>query len=117
MRKGEDYVHVAGGQEFLPARLQPTVAGLGLTLGTVPISARVVRDGAIPAAGTLIAMPAERGGAATLDGRQDLAVLGGQPGATAFDESLPCHADEIGHLQGWPVHLGVSRGLVFLPRG
>ncbi len=117
MRKGEDHVYVAGRQEFLSARLQPSVAGLGLTLGTVPISAGVVRDGAIPAAGTLIAVPAERGRAATLDGRQDLAVLGGQLGAAAFDESLPRHADEIGHLQGWPVHLGVPRGLVFLPRG
>ena len=39
MRKGKDHVHVTGGQEFLPARLQPAVAGLGLTLGTVPISA------------------------------------------------------------------------------
>jgi hypothetical protein len=117
MRKGEDHVHVAGGQEFLLARLEPAVAGLGLTLGTVPISARVVRDGAIPAAGTLIAMPAERGGAATLDGRQDLAVLGGQPGAAAFDEFLPRQADEIGHLQGWPVHLGVSGRLVFLAGG
>ena len=39
MRKGEDYMHVAGGQEFLPARLQPTVASLGLTLGAVPITA------------------------------------------------------------------------------
>ena len=39
MRKGEDHVYVAGGQEFLSARLQPAVAGLGLTLGTVPISA------------------------------------------------------------------------------
>jgi hypothetical protein len=116
MRKGKDHVHVAGGQEFLSARLQPAVAGLGLTLGAVPISTGVVRDGAIPAAGTLIAVPAERGGAATLNGRQDLAVLGGQPRATTFDESLPCHADEIGHLQGWPVHLGVSGRLVFLLR-
>jgi hypothetical protein len=40
MRKGEDHVHIAGGQEFLLARLQPAVAGLGLTLGTVPISTR-----------------------------------------------------------------------------
>ncbi len=117
MGKGEDHVHVGGGQEFLLARLEPAVAGLGLTLGTVPISARVVGDGAIPAAGTLIAVPAERGGAATLDGRQDLAVLGGQLGAAAFDESLPRHADEIGHLQGWPVHLGVTGRIVFLSRG
>jgi hypothetical protein len=117
MRKGEDHVHVAGGQEFLPTRLQPTVAGLGLTLGTVPISARVVRDGAIPTAGTLIAVPAERGGAATLDGRQHFEMLAGDPATTRFDEFLPRPADEIGHLQGWPIHLGVPRGLVFLPRG
>jgi len=116
MRKGEDHVHVGGGQEFLPTRLQPAVAGLGLTLGTVPISTGVVRDGAIPAAGTLISMPAERGGAAALDGRQDLAVLGGQPGAAAFDEFLPRHADKIGHLQGWPVHLGASRWFLSLAR-
>ena len=49
MRKGEDHVYVAGRQEFLSARLEPAVAGLGLTLGAVSISAGVVRDGAISA--------------------------------------------------------------------
>jgi hypothetical protein len=39
VREGEDHLYVAGGQEFLSARLQPAVAGLGLTLGAVPISA------------------------------------------------------------------------------
>jgi len=35
-------------------------------------------------------------------------MLGGQPGAAAIDEFLPRHADEIGHLQGRPAHLGVA---------
>ena len=39
VRKGEDHVDIMGRQEFLPPRLQPAVAGPGLTLGTVPISA------------------------------------------------------------------------------
>jgi hypothetical protein len=70
MREREDSVHVAPGQEFPTARLDPTVAGAGLTLGAVPVSARVVGDGAMPAAGAGIQMPAERGGAAALDGCQ-----------------------------------------------
>jgi len=39
VRKGEDHVHIGSGQQFPTARLQPTVAGVGLTLGTVPITA------------------------------------------------------------------------------
>src|SRR5208283_5438063 len=115
--KGEDHVYVAGGKEFLPARLQPAVAGLGLTLGTVPISAGVERDGAIPAADTSIAMPAQGGGAAALDGRQHFEMLAGDPATTRFDELLSRHADEIGHLQRRPTHLFISRRLVFLLRG
>ena len=39
-RKGEDDMDVGGGQEFAAARLQPTVASEGLTLGAVSIPAR-----------------------------------------------------------------------------
>ena len=35
--KGEVDMDVGRGQEFSTARLQPTIAGVGLTLGTVPI--------------------------------------------------------------------------------
>jgi hypothetical protein len=114
MRKSEDDMDVASGQEFLAAPLDPTVAGVGLTLGTVPITAAVVRDDAMPAAGTLVQMSTECGGAAALDGRQDLEMLPGEPVAATLDEFLSRGADEIGHLQGWSVHLGVPRGLVFL---
>ena len=57
MRKGEDEVGVRGGQDFPAARLNPTVASVGLALGAVSIAAAVVRDDAMPAAGALIQMP------------------------------------------------------------
>jgi hypothetical protein len=58
MRKREDDMDVASGQELLTARLDPTVAGVGLALGTMPITAAVVRDDVMPAAGTLIQVSA-----------------------------------------------------------
>ena len=79
-------MEVAGRQEFPAARLQPTVSGVSLALGAVPVSAGVVGDGAIPATRTLILLPAECGSTAALDGRQDFAMLTGDPPATALDE-------------------------------
>jgi len=116
VREREDDVNIGRGQQFFTARLDPTVAGVGLTLRTVPVAARVVRDGAIPAAGTLIQMPAESSRAATFDGCQDLTVLAGKPVTAAFDESLPRDTDEIGHLQWRPIPLFVLRR-VFLSGG
>jgi hypothetical protein len=116
MRKGEDDMDVASGQELLAACLDPTVAGVGLALGTVPITTAVIRDDAMPAAGTFIQMSTQGGGATALDGCQDLEMLPAEPGAAALDEFLSRGADEIGHLQGWSMHLGVSGRLVFLSR-
>jgi hypothetical protein len=116
-RKSEDHMDVRGGQKFAAPRVQPTVASGGLTLGTVPIPAGIVRDGTIPAAGTLIPMSTQGGSPAALDGRQHFQMLAGDPATTHFDESLSRHPDEIGHLQRRPTHLFVSGRLVFLPRG
>ena len=69
---GEHDMEIAGSQEFALAGLQPAVAGLGLTLGAVSISARVVRDSLITAAQASIAMPAEVSGAAALNGSKAL---------------------------------------------
>jgi hypothetical protein len=41
-------------------------------------------------------------------------MLPGKPVAAARDEFLSRGVDEIGHLQGWSIHLGVSGRLVFL---
>ena len=40
----EHDMEVTGGQEFAFAGRQPALAGLRLTLGAVPVSARVIRD-------------------------------------------------------------------------
>jgi hypothetical protein len=44
-------------------------------------------------------------------------MLAVDPATTRFNELLSRHPDEIGHLQPRPIHLFVSRGFVFLPRG
>ena len=75
----------------------------------MPIAAGVVRDGAMATAGTLIDMAAERGGAASLDSEHHLDVQPGEPTRMTVNESLPCGAYDIGHLQQWPGHLAVQR--------
>jgi hypothetical protein len=50
-------------------------------------------------------MAAEGGGAAARDREQDLAMLPGDPTATAFKKLLPCTAHDIGQLQRRPVYV------------
>ena len=85
-RQSENDMHVRGGQQLAAARLQPTVAGIALAFWTMAIATRVVRDSGMSAAGTLVAMTAERGRAASFDGQQHFPVLPGYPLATAFEE-------------------------------
>ena len=103
-RQSEDDVHIAGGQQIPFPCLEPAQAGVALTLGAVPVSARVVRDGSMSAVRALIAMSTQRGGAAACDGQQHLFVLAVDPLATALNEGLSCTANDVGHLQRRPVH-------------
>src|SRR5262245_33124009 len=59
VRDAKDEVIVADRQEFLLARAQPFLPGIGLALGTVAIPAGAVGDGLIAAADTLVPMPAQ----------------------------------------------------------
>ena len=63
VRQREDHVHVRHVEEL--TRREPSLARLRLTLWTVPVSTRVVRDRPMSAGATLIDMPTERGGAAS----------------------------------------------------
>ena len=78
MRHAEDQVVVADRQQFLLPGAQPLLACVGLALRTVAVSAGVVRDGLMPAANALIAMAAERGRAAALDGPEHFELWPGQ---------------------------------------
>jgi hypothetical protein len=75
MGHSEHNMEVAGGQEFSLAGRQPTLARLRLTLGTVPISARVVRDGLMTAAQASIPVATQCCGAATLNGAKRFELL------------------------------------------
>jgi hypothetical protein len=60
-------------------------------------------------ASALIEMSAERGGATPRNGQQHFDMLPGDPLTASFDECVSRSANQIGHLQWWPVHLFVLR--------
>ena len=67
---GEDHVKVRSGQQFLFPSGDPARARLGLTLGAVPITTRIIRDGLKSALRAGIEVTSERGGAAVLQGAE-----------------------------------------------
>src|SRR6266478_6578657 len=106
-------MHVRRGKKFPATFLEPTFASAGLTLRAVAISAGVVGDGAMSAASALIEMSAEHGGATPRNGQQHFDMLPGDPLTASFDECVSRSADQIGHLEGWPIHLLVLWWPVF----
>jgi hypothetical protein len=104
----KDHMNVANGQEFLAPLSQPAVACTGLTLGAVPVSTRIIRDGTMAAVNAAITMAAQGGGAATRDGVQHLPLGPVQPGPSPCDEALTLGANDIGHLEGGPDHFFCS---------
>src|SRR5258708_6044034 len=104
-RKREDHMDVTRWEKLLATCCEPAIASSCLTLRAVAISARVVGDGAMSAAGAFIEMSAERGGTTPRNGQQHFDVLPGDPLTASFDECVSRSADQIGHLEGWPVHL------------
>ena len=65
----EDNMDVTRWEKLLLTRCEPAIASSCLTLRAVPISARVVGDGAMATASAFIDMPAERGGATPRNGQ------------------------------------------------
>src|SRR5258708_30994667 len=68
-RKGEDHMDVARREKLLLTCCEPAIASSCLTLRAVPISTRVVGDGAMSTASAFIEMPAERGGTTPPNGQ------------------------------------------------
>jgi len=99
-RQREHGMDVAGRQQLPLPLLEPADAGVALAPGAVPVPARVVGDGRVPAAGALVAMAAESGSAAPGDRGQHLLMLAVDPAAAAFEEALPSAANDVGHLHG-----------------
>src|SRR6516225_4095372 len=104
VRHAEDQVKVANRQQFPSPGAQPLLPGIGLALWTVPVAAGVVRDGLMPAANALIAMPTECCRAATRDGVEHFELGPRQRITITFEELVSRPADDIGHLPGWSCH-------------
>src|SRR5487761_1001958 len=101
---------VARREKFSLTCCDPPFPGSRLTLRAVPIPAAVIRDGGpMPAAGALIEMAAECGGATPPNGQQHFDMLPAEPAAISFEEGSARGADEIGHLEGRPAHLLLLR--------
>src|SRR5260370_30465946 len=98
-------MYVLRGQKFPATLFEPTLTSARLTLRAVPISTRVVGDGAMSAARALIEMSAEHGRATPRNGQQHFDMLPGDPLTASVDECISRSADQLGHLDAWPVHL------------
>ena len=105
MRQREHYVDVRHIQQFLFTVREPSVTSVGLAFSAMAVPTRVVGDGLLAAAGALIHMAAERGRAAALDSPQHPKMLPGQSGSILLDKTSARCANDVGHLEGWRVHL------------
>jgi hypothetical protein len=65
------------------------------------------------AAGAFIDATAEGGGTTARNGQQHFDVPPANPLAISFDKSSSRGANQIGHLEGWPIHLLVLGEVVF----
>src|SRR6478672_7239841 len=104
MRQSEHDVDVAHWEDFGLSFGNPPVAGSRLALRAMAIAAGVIGDGLVPALGTLIAMAAQGGGATTRNGVQHFDMRPVQPAPASFDETGATGANDVSHLNGWPVH-------------
>src|SRR5215468_5533638 len=92
VRYGEDHVKIAGVEEFAFPCSDPALASLCLTLGAVAIATRVVGDGLIPATRASIAMPAEGGSAAALNGTKSFELLKVKARSIPIQETIALRA-------------------------
>src|SRR5688572_31722926 len=103
VRQRENDVEVTRLKQFLAASVHPTLACLRLALVAMPIAAAVVGDDwRFLTIRTNIGMTAERCGAAPRDGPDDLELLNSQ--SVLIHEVVALCAEDIGHLDGGPVH-------------
>jgi hypothetical protein len=101
----EDDMEVGHGQQLGGKRGQPLGACVALALGTVPVATRVIGDGLMAAAKTLIVMTTQSCGAATDDSVHHLAVLPGLVRSLPFPGARARCTEDVGHLKGGPSHL------------
>jgi hypothetical protein len=73
--EGKDDVTTRHGEQFLGPLCEPLIPGCGLTLGTMPIAARVVGDEAMRALVAFLDVAAQSGSAAGADVTESFPLL------------------------------------------
>ena len=104
MREREDHVEIGHGKEVFGSFREPLLTGVGLALWAVPISARVIRDGIVTASRASVQMAAESLRAAVPDRPQHFQLRPCQMAFVPVDEAVASRANDVGHLERWPVH-------------
>ena len=99
----EDDVDVRHVEQLALARGEPPLTGLRLTLRTVSIPTRVIRNGPMSTGAAVIDVPAEGGGPTARERAQHGALLHAEP-RMSFDKSVTLRVEDIGHLHGGPTH-------------
>jgi len=102
LRECKDNMEVLNWQQVRQTVFEPTRLSERLTLGTVPIAARVVRDAPQATRVTLIDMTAEHASAALFDSAHDATLLWRQRVRGAKGCSVL--AEDVGHLERWSRH-------------
>ena len=95
----EDDVEVGNGQHVVQLRVEPTRAGGGLTLGTVPIAAGVVGIATMAAAIAGFFMAAQGSGSAGSDVAQGAALLGTERSAPSLQKRAPASSKDMAQVQ------------------
>jgi hypothetical protein len=93
-------------KQFLLSRGEPALTRLSLALGTVSVSAAVVRDGLVAATRTIIDMPAQSGCAAAGDSFQHFELLVIDWTSLTVQVTITLRSNDVGHLDGGPAHAG-----------
>src|SRR5690349_14691307 len=91
-------------QDLCLAGGEPLVPSVSLALRAMAVAAGVVGDGFVSAARASVFVATERCRTAAFDCRKHLAMQPGEPRPVALDEPVAYSADDVSHLERWPVH-------------
>jgi hypothetical protein len=100
-------MEVRDGQQFRLPVSQPLGARHGLTLWAMPVAARVIRDGKMPARIALLHrfhVTAEGGRAAVANGFESLLLMRAEYMPPSGEEVFFVRAEDIGHFEPMLLH-------------
>jgi len=104
MRYREDHVEIGNWKQIFSSFSQPLLTGVGLALWAMAISAGVVRNGLMATSRASVQMAAEGLRATVANSSQHFQLRPRQMGLVPVNEVVARRPNDIGHLEGWPVH-------------